>query len=123
MRSIGYVMGGGLANFDDCVDRAHSETPTRVVVSLCCAEAPTEFYLIRYLLGKYRWEFGSEVVEFEETYGGCFSHESEKRQRRSVDNANHRLAQHLGCLEEMGIPREMHQHQFEYSVIFAQRQV
>jgi hypothetical protein len=118
MRSIRYVLRGLPHNLDDCIDFSQKSFPEYVSVELATNEKANERYVLKQLIGKYTWTFPNITVEYEELYGGCFQHESEKRQKVSIDRANRRLESHLKLIGEQGIVVKGADERFEYSIIY-----
>lgn len=118
MRSIRYVLGGDPHNLDDCLDLLHREKPEEVSVELITNEIIAEGYILKQLIGKYSWKFTNRNVQYEEVYGGCFAHETDQRQRLSIDNANSRFNNSIRKIENMGIEVIGSDKSFEYSLIY-----
>jgi hypothetical protein len=121
MRSLKYVLWGKPANFDDCIDLAHKTMPTGVEFKSVVREIASELYVCKYLFGEFLWHFPEQDISYEESFGGCFAHESEQRQRRSVDNANLRLANRINRLRELNIPVRVPENVFDYSNIYLKK--
>jgi hypothetical protein len=118
MRSLRYVLGGKPGNFDDCIDLAHRTLPTGVECKPVVQESASELYVCRFLCCEFLWHFPEQDIGYEESFGGCFGHESEQRQRRSVDNANLRFANRINRLRELNIPVRVSENVFDYSNIY-----
>ena len=115
MRSPQYVLWGKPGNFDDCIDLAHKTMPTGVEFKSVVREIASELYVCKYLCCEFLWHFPEQDIGYEESFGGCFSHESDQRQIRSVDNANMRLAHRINRLRELNIPVSGSENVFDYS--------
>ena len=121
MRSLPYVLWGKPGNFDDCIDLAHKTMPTGVECKPVVREIASELYICHYLCCEFLWHFPEQDICYEESFGGCFSHESEQRQMRSVDNANMRLANRINRLRELNIPVSVAENVFDYSNIYPKK--
>ena len=120
MRSIGYVFGGRPHNLDDCVDYARSERPDVVEVELTVEQVKADLYVANYLMARFRWDFKTFTVYYDEVFGGCFSHETRERQMLSIDNGNVRLGEHLSRIRLLGAALRMNKPRFDYTaVLFA----
>lgn len=122
MRSLQYVMWGKPGNFDDCIDLAHKTMPKGVECKSVVREFVSELYFCKYFICEFLWHFPEQDICYEEFFGGCFAHESEQRQMRSVDNANMRLAIRINRLHELNIPVSVPENVFDYSNIYPKRQ-
>lgn len=95
MRSVRYMAGGKPHNLDDCIDYADKVKDagqSSVIVSLRTEEDATEMWILKRLYGKFEWSFpDGKKAKYTKGFGGCFLHETEERQKLSVDNANYRL--------------------------------
>jgi len=121
MRSLPYVLWGKPGNFDDCIDLAHKTMPRGVEIKSVVREFASELYICTYLCGEFLWHFPGQDICYEEPFGGCFAHESEQRQMRSVDNANRRLANRIHRLRELNIPVNVTENVFGYSNIYPKK--
>jgi hypothetical protein len=117
MRSLHYVLGGKPANFDDCIDLADQTVPTGVELKAVVREIVSELCIYNLLSCEFLWHFPEQDICYEESFGGCFYHESEQRQMRSVDNANMRLVRRIDRLRELHIPVRVAENVFDYSNI------
>jgi hypothetical protein len=121
MRSLHYILGGKPGNSDDCIDLAHKTMPTGVEIKSAAQEIASELYVCKYLSCEFLWHFPEQDICYEETFGGCFSHESDQRQMRSVDNANMRLAILIKRLRALNIPVRVAENVFDYSNIYLKK--
>jgi len=121
MRSLQYVLWGKPGNFDDCIDLAHKTMPRGVEFKSVVREFASELYVCKSLSCEFLWHFPEQDICYEESFGGCFAHESEQRQRRSVDNANMRLANRINRLRELNIPASVPENVFDYSNIYPKK--
>lgn len=132
MRSVRYIAGGKPHNLDDCIDysdRVKEAGQATVLVSLRTEEDATEMWVLNRLYGKFEWAFpDGKTTKYTTGFGGCFSHETEERQKLSVDNANYRLNDIYERLQFRGIAAKGKNiesavtsavlPQFDYSVIY-----
>ena len=121
MRSLDYVLRGKPTNFDDCIDLAHQTMPTGVELKSVAQEFVSELYICKGLSCEFLWHFPEQDICYEESFGGCFSHESDQRQTRSVDNANMRLAHRINRLRELNIPVSGAENVFNYSNTYLEK--
>lgn len=118
MRSISYVLRGNPKNLDDCLDLSLREKPVEVSLDLLTNETITEMYTLKQFIGRFIWGFPNRNVQYDEIFGGCFARETEKRQRKSIDNANRRLKNYLNRIKILGIDIIGQENKFDYSLIY-----
>ena len=92
-------------NIDDCIDRfMRGFEVNKISLYLKKIKEPVESFVGIFLRGNYLWSFEDGLkVEYSVQYGGYLLHESEKRQKLSIDNANKRLEISLRRIEELGL--------------------
>lgn len=118
MRSISYVLRGNPRNVDDCLDLSLKENPVEVSLDLTVNKTVTEMYILKQFIGRFIWKFPNRNVRYDEIFGGCFAHETEKRQRKSIDNANFRLKNYLNRIENLDIDIIGKEKKFDHSLIY-----
>jgi hypothetical protein len=121
MKSIRYVLTKKPGNTDDCLDFAKHHQVNFVLLTLETSERATEMYILRSLVAVFCWQFDCPElpkVIIEKCLGGCIFHESEKKQKIDVDNANTRLTKTLERLEGAGMQVTGRDQRFAYDVIY-----
>ena len=121
MRSLRYIIGGNPHNLDDCIDMVQKTgvVPNSVVLDLEFFEYPhDELIMIKQMISVYVWKFTDKIIKYEKICGACIFTEKEKRQKRSVDNANIRLENSLSKIDSLGIDVTGKEKRFCYSTIY-----
>jgi len=117
-RSISYIATGRPKNRQDCIDYAFGRNVEVSVVLHCADRAQSDSFIYIELYATYIWVFNDTAIAYDESYGVCYLHEDNQRQKTSVDNANRRLEQAIESINNrVSTVVKNKDGKFEYSAI------
>jgi len=116
-RSISYILGGEPKNRQDCVDYSSKQQVERIIAQLKVNEIIGEQFVCKQLYVSYVWMFNDIVVVYDEIYGAIYAHETQKRQKLSIDNANRRLDKILDSIRDRVCEIELNSKMFDHLLV------